>query len=160
MLVIGIGSFLFHTFANRWSALADVLPITVFIFFYLAVALRTFLDLRWPATGLAVAGFAVATPMVSSGLAPLIGSTAGYVPALAAIFAVAAAARGRSPGVSSSLNMAGTVFAASCAFRSLDQPLCNLNAAGTHMLWHILNAVTLYLLVRTYLVITATPGAR
>ena len=47
VLVIGVGSFLFHTFANRWSALADVLPITIFIHGYLAVALRSYLGFRW-----------------------------------------------------------------------------------------------------------------
>jgi hypothetical protein len=32
VLLVGIGSFLFHTLANRWSRLADVLPIAVFIY--------------------------------------------------------------------------------------------------------------------------------
>ena len=35
VLLIGIGSGLFHTLANRWSALADVIPITLFIYGYL-----------------------------------------------------------------------------------------------------------------------------
>jgi len=35
-IIIGIGSFLFHTFANGWSLLADVLPIMILmlIFFF------------------------------------------------------------------------------------------------------------------------------
>src|SRR3954454_10036771 len=43
--VVGIGSFLFHTFANRWSRLADVIPIAVFIYGYFGLAMRRFLEL-------------------------------------------------------------------------------------------------------------------
>ena len=43
--VVGIGSFLFHTFANRWSRLADVIPIAVFIYGYFALAMRRFFGL-------------------------------------------------------------------------------------------------------------------
>src|SRR3954464_12359934 len=35
---VGTGSFLFHTLANRWSELADVLPIAVFIYGYFFLA--------------------------------------------------------------------------------------------------------------------------
>jgi hypothetical protein len=41
--IVGVGSFLFHTFANRWSLLADVLPITVFIYSYFALAMVRYL---------------------------------------------------------------------------------------------------------------------
>ena len=43
--VVGIGSFLFHTFANRWSRLADVIPIAVFIYGYFALAMHRFFGL-------------------------------------------------------------------------------------------------------------------
>src|SRR3546814_1971004 len=35
VLVVGIGSGLFHSFATRWAALAAVIPIALFILFYL-----------------------------------------------------------------------------------------------------------------------------
>jgi hypothetical protein len=50
---IGVGSFLFHTFANSWSSLADVIPITLFIYAYLWLALRRFLGLGRAAAGAA-----------------------------------------------------------------------------------------------------------
>ena len=34
---IGIGSSLFHTFANRWSAAADVIPILLFQMLFIGV---------------------------------------------------------------------------------------------------------------------------
>src|SRR3546814_20230313 len=45
VLVVGIGRGLFHSFATRWAALADVIPIALFILFYLYLALRRFVVL-------------------------------------------------------------------------------------------------------------------
>src|SRR3546814_17694132 len=40
LFVIGIGSGLFHTFAVAWAALADVIPVALFILLYMYLALR------------------------------------------------------------------------------------------------------------------------
>ncbi|HSF92234.1 MAG TPA: ceramidase domain-containing protein, partial [Paracoccaceae bacterium] len=45
LVAIGIGSFLFHTIAQRWAALADTLPILLFILTYLYLATLRFLGL-------------------------------------------------------------------------------------------------------------------
>lgn len=158
VLVIGVGSFLFHTFANRWSALADVLPITIFIHGYLAVALRSYLGFRWWQAVAATAAFFAASPLFGAAIATLLGSSAFYVSALLAIFVVAAASRNRR--VAASLRNAGIVFAISITFRALDMPLCQGLPQGTHPLWHLLNGIVLFLLVRLYLKTTATPAAR
>ena len=47
VFAIGIGSFAFHSFAVRWAALADVIPIATFIYAYFGLALRRFLGLGW-----------------------------------------------------------------------------------------------------------------
>ena len=38
--LIGVGSFLFHTFANGWSELADTLPIWSFVAVFVIAAMR------------------------------------------------------------------------------------------------------------------------
>ena len=43
---VGVGSFVFHTVATRAAILADVIPIAVFIYGYLLLALRRFVHLR------------------------------------------------------------------------------------------------------------------
>ena len=160
VLVIGIGSFLFHTFANRWSELADVLPITVFIHVYFLLALNRFLGLKWWLAAAATLALFATSPLIGRALTPLFGSSAFYLPALIAIFSVALAARRRNPVVSASLFAAGCVFALSLAFRAADLPLCDLHPQGTHARWHLLNGVLLYLLVALYLRITARRAAR
>jgi hypothetical protein len=160
VMVIGIGSFLFHTFANRWSSLADVLPITVFINLYLALAVKSYLQFRWWSATLLTLAFLLASPLVGEVLRPLVGSSAFYVPALIAIFAVAAAARHKSANLSNSLIAAGVIFCVSIYYRAVDLPICDLHTQGTHARWHLLNGVVLFVLVRTYLVFTARPSAR
>lgn len=37
------------------------------------------------------------------------------------------------------------MFAVSLTLRTVDEPLCGSIPSGTHFLWHVLNAVTLWL---------------
>jgi hypothetical protein len=145
--VIGVGSFLFHTLANRWSMLADVLPITFFIYAYLALAMRRFLTLGWPATVTVLILFFAASWAVEGLLRPLLSGSAGYVPALAAILTIGIILRSSGHPAARHLLAAGAIFAVSLALRTLDQPLCTAWPIGTHFLWHLLNAVTLALLL-------------
>ena len=82
---IGVGSFLFHIFANVWSLIADIAPITLFIYFYLGLALRRFFAVRWPATVAALALFLALSWPLEALLSPLLVGSAGYVPPLAAM---------------------------------------------------------------------------
>ncbi|MDY8108668.1 hypothetical protein U0C82_05810 [Fulvimarina sp. 2208YS6-2-32] len=145
--VIGVGSFLFHTFATRWASLADVLPITLFIFAYFAVALSRFVGLGWMGTLVGTALFFGASLIVESLFAPLAGSSAAYLPALFAMLAIGIHLLARSHPAGPAILLAGAVFAVSLTLRSLDGPLCGVWPVGTHFLWHVLNAVTLAILV-------------
>jgi hypothetical protein len=55
--LIGIGSFAFHTLATRGAVLLDVIPITIFIYAYLALALSRFIGLGFVATAVLFAAF-------------------------------------------------------------------------------------------------------
>ena len=46
LAAIGIGSTLFHTVAQVWAGLVDVLPIQIFILVYLALAVWGLIDWR------------------------------------------------------------------------------------------------------------------
>jgi len=144
----GVGSFLFHTFATRWAALADVIPIALFIQVFLFFALKRFLGLQWwLALGTVIAFFA-ATPFIGRAVAPLVGSSGGYIPALLAIFVVGAFFVRKDRRLGAEVLLTGVVFLLSLTFRTLDEPLCARIAVGTHFLWHILNSVVLFLLLR------------
>lgn len=152
LAAIGIGSFLFHTHANRLTALLDVAPILGFILLYVFAATRDFLGAPPRLAALAVAGFipyaAAAVPLFA--MVPGLGSSAGYAPVPLLILAYAWALRRRAPGTARGLAVGALVLIASLAARTLDQPLCARIPLGTHFLWHILNAVMLAWMIEVY----------
>lgn len=148
VFLTGIGSFLFHTFATKWAEMADVIPIVVFIHFYLLIALKRFLRMSWVLAGALVIGFFVMSPGLGEVWAPIVGSSAFYLPALLAIFAVGIAFWRTDRRLGRDLLLTGVLFAVSVTFRALDMPLCPDVTAGTHFLWHIFNSLVLFSLLR------------
>lgn len=159
--VVGIGSFLFHTLAVTWSMLADVIPIAVFIYAYFTLALRRYLRLPALWVAAATAGFALSGFLLTPTLDRLTGrdiaaATNGsidYVPALLALFGMAAATfrrpEARVTGTGQRLAGIGALFLVSLTARTVDRAACPILPTGTHPLWHILNAAVLYALVAT-----------
>jgi Ceramidase len=160
--LIGAGSFLFHVMATRWAQLADVLPIGAFILLYLVFALRCLAGLAMPKVMLGVAAllaaFAVSMAFCPSAVSGAPGGpaclndTLGYAPALAALFAVAILLRRRSHPAASRLLVAAAALLLSMVMRTIDLDQCSAlsfagRPLGSHFLWHLLNALVLYLLL-------------
>lgn len=151
MAVIGLGSFLFHTLANRWTLVADVLPI--FIYQLAFVCLYTRRVARQPlavVAGLMLLYLALSVAFGSLPRAWLNGSLA-YGSALVFVAGIGLhhlrAGRRDAWGVLAAF----AVFLLSLVFRSIDERVCPYAALGTHFLWHLLNGLVLYLTTRAYL---------
>lgn len=147
---IGVGSFLFHTFATRWALTADVVPIQVFIGGYLVLALRRFLRVPW-----------LAMPVAFLACWLVVDQWRGAVPwewgwrwrsygaALALLLVVGALAPLRAPlWVGANLLGAAALFTVSLIAATSDRAACDVLPFGLHPVWHILNALTLYWLLR------------
>lgn len=146
LTAIGIGSLAFHTFATRWAALADTLPIAIFIFAYTFLGMRRFFQAP---IALAVLGPPALVGLAVGFAALGLGGASGYLPALIGLLAMAAYARFSGlVSLSKALLAVAAVFSLSLALRTMDMPLCAMMPLGTHWLWHVLNGLTLYLLVR------------
>ncbi|MBJ6127144.1 ceramidase domain-containing protein [Microvirga splendida] len=156
--VVGIGSFLFHTFANRWSLLADVLPIAVFIYSYFLIAMRRYLRLGLVVSVLVTmlfAAFNMSFDRLWFTVFPgvTLNGSVGYIPAAFALLTVGGLCLlGNERGPGRALMMAAGAFALSLVFRSMDSAVCSSLPAGTHFLWHVLNAVVLAVLMRAAIV--------
>lgn len=151
--VIGVGSWLFHTHANRLTGLMDVLPILAFILLYVFAASRDFLGLKpWQAglCTLAFVPYAAATVPLWA-MVPGLGSSAGYAPVPVLILAYAALLRRRAPATAGGLAIGAAILILSLTFRTLDEPLCGLVPLGTHFMWHVLNAVMLGWMIEVWL---------
>jgi hypothetical protein len=149
VVAVGLGSFAFHTLATVAASLADVIPIAFFIYGYFLLAMRRYLGLGMAGGLVATAGFFAASLLIARGLGGLVGSSAGYVPALVALLGLGGTLATRRHPAGVGLIAAGTVFAVSLVARTIDGPLCALLPTGTHFLWHVLNAVVLYVLLAT-----------
>jgi hypothetical protein len=152
---VGVGSFIFHTVATRGAMLADVIPIAVFIYGYLLLALRRFLHLSAVVAIAIVVGYAAGAQAISW-LAPprALNGSIGYLPALVALMVMARVTRGRARR---GLELAVMIFTVSLALRTIDLAACEMFPLGTHFLWHLLNAVVLYVLLRTAISTTSHP---
>ena len=107
--VIGIGSFLFHTYATRWAAIADTAPIGLFMLAYFAYALRRYLGLHWVLVLLGVGAFVASLqyargiqcrpeflPITAKASARCLNGTVAYSPAFVALALIAVAPDGGS----------------------------------------------------------------
>ncbi len=149
---IGIGSFLFHTFATQWAMLADIVPIGIFILTYLYALNRDMLGLSAGLAVLAVVAFvpyaAVMTPLLDA--IPFLSISNFYwsIPLLLAVYAVIIGRR--APASGRGLALGAGLLVVSIAIRSLDMPLCAALPIGTHFLWHTLNGVILGWMIEVY----------
>jgi hypothetical protein len=156
--IVGAGSFLFHTFANRWSLLVDVLPIAVFIYSYFLLAMRRYLGLGW-IVAIAVTALFVLFNMSFGRLwfsvlpGVTLSGSVGYIPAALALLAVGIVCLlSGTKDAGRALLAAACVFALSLLFRSIDDTICATIPAGTHFLWHGLNALVLFILMKAAIV--------
>ena len=146
LAIIGVGSFLFHTYATRWAGLADVVPILLFILTYVFLATRRFFGAPLWAGALAVVLFlpysAAVAWAVGAAVGPLNGSVS-YVPVPILILGYAAALVRRDPLAARGLAIGAAILAVSLLFRTVDAGVCAAIPLGTHFLWHVLNGLML-----------------
>lgn len=162
--LIGVGSFLFHTFANSWSELADVIPIWSFVAVYVlltiyrsteqnvAKTLRIALIATTVIVGISLfTGNDLAT---TDSHAPLrLNGSLQYAPALAALWVFTLIAwRGNHPA-RHFMGAASGVFGLALFFRTIDLSSCELTGGiGTHFIWHLLNALMVGLLLQAMVI--------
>lgn len=147
VVAIGVGSFLFHTFANQLTMWADILPIAGFTLAYTLFCMRRFLRFSWAKSlAIFVVFYAVAaflTVNVPEWLRAASNGTTGYLPPFLALafFGVWIIGAGNPAGW---YNLAAVgVFVVSVTFRALDPVVCEAMPLGTHFLWHSFNGLML-----------------
>ena len=147
VVVVGFGSFAFHTLATRGAMLLDITPIGIFIYGYFLLALRRFLLLSWPTALTLLIGFiALSLALVSLVPREVLNGSSGYFPALAALITLGWMLRGHRAG--QAMLVAAGLFVVSLIFRIVDLDICAAWPLGTHFLWHLFNAAVLYTVLR------------
>ena len=149
MATVGPGSFLFHTVGTRWAEWGDVIPILVFMLLYLWLILTVYFS--WPGwlklAALAVF-FAITFYLEAAVPGTVLWGGAMYLPTILVLAAISWMLHRRGSAAGPAMTGAIVVFLLSFAARTVDMPLCPVFPLGTHFLWHLLNALLLYLLLR------------
>jgi hypothetical protein len=149
MILIGLGSFSFHTFANRLTGLFDVLVIALYL-----VAFAFLIPKQWSKNSILIQVESVILLIVSIVLAQLLIShlkpvspwlpPGMYLGAWLALLGYALITQSSNTLAARFLWLAAIVFPTSLLSRQLDMPLCDF-IGGSHWLWHLLNGLTLFL---------------
>lgn len=147
--LIGIGSGLFHTFATPWSRALDVIPILLFELAFLWLYAVRVLRMRPGRVGGLLVAFLGAV-LYGRQFPEVLDGSVTYIPDAFVLVILGFIHYSRHLAESAILLLAAGVFVASLFFRSIDAAICPVFPVGTHFLWHILNAILLYLLSRAY----------
>ena len=150
LFAIGIGSGLFHTFATAWAQWLDVTPILIFQIVYFWFYVRRIARLRF-AMGVALLALFFAAIVVSAQFPELLNGSFSYAPAVAALILIGAYHYTTEKADPVVILAAGIIFLVSLSARTVDLLLCVQWSLGTHFIWHSLNALVLFLVLRTYI---------
>ena len=154
---IGIGSGLWHIFATSWSLKADTIPILLFINLYLLSCLFRVFSLSVVAGISIFTAYHIVNISIQSTLpADFLNGSIFYLPTWLFLLGITFFVW--------QLKLAGhhyyintlILFSIALVFRTIDQSICDTIATGTHFIWHLLVAGTLYLLMRGLLINTIT----
>lgn len=154
LFAIGIGSFLFHTFANFWSMYADILPINLFqlgfIIIYGGVIGRKTGISSIGGSLLSLAAFIVLTIGFAEFSADTLNGSITYFSAYISLLLLGIYHARTFREEQYTLLLATACFTLSLIFRSFDIVLCDRFSIGTHFIWHLLNGYVLYLIIKAY----------
>lgn len=149
LFAIGIGSGLWHLLANRWSLLADTIPIMLFISIYLLSCLFRLFTLKTIAIVSIFTFYHVVNFAIQSALpADFLNGSIFYLPTWIFLLGITTLAWKQESVAYRYYIFACMVFTVSLIFRTVDQSVCSTLPMGTHFIWHLLIATTLYLLMR------------
>ena len=144
---VGIGSGLWHTLATSWAMVLDVVPILVFVVWFIWAYTRSVAGMPTPFAVASVVAFLVSAYFAEA-FADALNPSFTYAPALMVLLVLGVFhARERTTARFSLLAATG-VYALALVFRMLDEAVCPALPIGTHFLWHSLNGLVVYLAMR------------
>lgn len=152
VLLVAVGSTLFHTLAVRWAGMLD----SLFILLFCCVFLYGFLRHAVLAPALAAVTAATAFAVFSFEFPRLfaagtLNASIAYVPNLVALIAMTAWLGWHRAPSTRMFALASAVFCVSLTLRTIDQDICARFPLGTHFLWHLLNGLLLWIVGREML---------
>jgi len=145
MLSIGIGSFLFHTFATSSTMILDILPILFFQFVFIWVYIRQIIQLPFFNT-LGVLVLYIVFALLGRQFPDILNGSLSYAPAFLVLAGLGWYHFIFKKQQRYILLSAFAIFSLALVLRTTDNMLCPYIPIGTHFLWHLFNGILVYCL--------------
>jgi hypothetical protein len=157
---VGIGSILWHTYPVSLTLIIDIVPILIFIMWFIWLYTRNVMGMRSLFAVASVAAFLLATFLAIPYSGVLHGALV-YTPGLIVTLVLGVFQAREGTVARFTLLAAAGVYAAALFFRTIDNEVCPVLPIGTHFLWHLLIGLVTYLAMRALILSTRTEvGAR
>ena len=158
--LVGIGSFLWHTYPTMLTLILDIVPILFFIMWFIWLYTRNVIRMRSLFAVASVAAFLLAT-FLAFPFAGVLHGALVYAPGLVVTLVLGVFHATERTTARFTLLAATGVYLAALFFRTIDNEVCSVLPIGTHFLWHLLIGLVTYLAMRSLILSTTTGvGAR
>ena len=157
---VGIGSILWHTYPTMLTLILDIVPILIFLMWFIWLYTRDVIRMRSVFTVASVAAFLLATFFFVQ-YADVLHGALVYSPGLMVALVLGVFQATERTVARFTLLAAAGVYLAALFFRTIDKEVCPVLPIGTHFLWHLLIGLVTYLAMRSLILSTTTGvGAR
>jgi hypothetical protein len=150
---VGIGSILWHTYPVMSTLILDIVPILMFLIWYIWLYTRNVIGMRSLFAVASVAAFLLATFLAVPYAGVLHGAPV-YTPGLMVALVLGVFHAAERTVARFTLLAAAGVYLAALFFRTIDNEVCPVLPIGTHFLWHLLIGLVTYLAIRTLILST------
>ena len=159
LALIGAGSLVFHTVAQRWASVLDIAFIAIFVVVFIQRALVRLHGLRSGTAMVATVGVIMLSAAIAVTVRiPALNGSELYLGPWLALIVLALTCPHRQ--AARWLRTTAALFAVSLVFRSADLALCEVFPLGTHFGWHLNNALVLWCALRGLMCAAPRPKAR
>ncbi len=146
-IIVGTGSYLFHTHANTITLIADVFPITVFIGSFIFFTFKKVIPIKLIFNIIITAFFVIIGVILNSISVPYFNGSHSYAHAILLLIMMTIILKKRNSISAKYFSRSTIIFIISLIFRTFDNQICGVLPIGTHFLWHTMNAILLWHLI-------------
>lgn len=150
LVLVGIGSLLWHSFRNPIALALDAIPIYIFFFTFLYLLLARLTKSKLKVLVLLIGFFAIQV-LASNFFPTFLNGTIHHVINGTFSLCLLVWLYQRFKNLNRYLLSAFLLYVLAIIFRSIDNSICSIFPIGTHFLWHILNATAAYFAIRALL---------
>lgn len=148
IFIIGVNSILFHMFPSSITELMDTLPIVLFILIYFISVIIRIGRCNLFQTAICAIAFVGFSHTLVSQFPRALNDSMGYLSSMMALIGIAIYLHLRARPSSQYFMLASIIGVVSLFCRAIDKAICDIWPYGTHFIWHSLNALLLYILMK------------